>query len=88
VTDEAPDRRLWTGVLFLVLATAAVVGETASLIGGGGDWVQHLRGAALIGLFVLEAVVRLAPLPETDRINVLRVVLIGTWLALLIVGLV
>lgn len=88
MTDDTPDRRLWTGVLFLVFATVAVVGEAAAVIGGTGDWLQHLRGAALIGLFVLEAVVRLAPLPETDRINVLRVVFIGTWLALLIVALV
>ncbi len=75
-------------MLFLVFAAVAAVGEIAAVIGRTGDWVQHLRGAALIGLFVLEAVVRLTPLPETDRINLLRVVFIGTWLALLITTLV
>lgn len=88
MTDEVPSRRLWTGLLFLLVAVVAVVGEAAAVIGGTGDWLQHVRGVALIGLFVLEAVVRLVPLRETSVVNVLRVVFIGTWLVLLVVALV
>ncbi|HEX6249765.1 MAG TPA: hypothetical protein VFZ64_18005 [Nocardioidaceae bacterium] len=88
MTDDTPSRRLWTGLLFLVVAVVAILGEAAAVLGGTGDWLQHVRGAALIGLFVLEAVVRLVPLRETSVVNVLRVVFIGTWLVLLVAGLV
>ncbi|MFP5253821.1 MAG: hypothetical protein ACLGH4_08490 [Actinomycetes bacterium] len=58
--DEDPGkvrRRRWAGIAFVVAALVAAAGTAA--VGLGGDWLAAARGAALTGVFVIAALIRL-----------------------------
>ena len=58
--DEDPKkvrRRRWAGIVFVVAAVIAATGTV--VVGLGGDWLAAGRGAALAGVFVIAALIRL-----------------------------
>jgi hypothetical protein len=58
--DEDPKkvrRRRWAGIAFVVAAVIAATGTV--VVGLGGDWLAAGRGAALTGVFVIAALIRL-----------------------------
>lgn len=58
--DEDPGkarRRRWAGVVFTV--AAVIAGAGTLVVGAGGDWLAAGRGAALTGVFVIAALIRL-----------------------------
>lgn len=58
--DEDPKkvrRRRWAGIAFVVAAVIAATGTV--VVGLGGDWLAAGRGAALSGVFVIAALIRL-----------------------------
>lgn len=50
-------RRRWAGIAFVVAAVIAATGTV--VVGLGGDWLAAGRGAALTGVFVIAALIRL-----------------------------
>jgi len=55
--DKKARRRTWAGIAFVV---AAVISSAGTLVVGlGGHWLGAGRGAALTGVFVIAALVRL-----------------------------
>lgn len=56
-THRRARRRTWAGILFVVAAVVAAAGTL--VVGLGGDWLGAGRGAALTGVFVIAALVRL-----------------------------
>lgn len=50
-------RHRWAGIAFVVAAVIAAAGTL--VVGLGGDWLAAGRGAALAGVFVIAALVRL-----------------------------
>jgi len=78
-------RRRWAGIAFVV---AAVIAATGTLVVGlSGDWLAAGRGAALTGVFVIAALIRLkwegrsSPLLDT-----LTVLLAVAFVVLLVVA--
>lgn len=58
--DEDPKkvrRRRWAGIAFVVAAVIAATGSV--VVGLSGDWLGAGRGAALTGVFVIAALIRL-----------------------------